>query len=62
MIELKQAILGVYQEHMKCEDLDGFCHDMSVLINEGLHDGYSTEEMTKLLVEYKQELRDWRND
>lgn len=56
MNNLKEAILGVYQEHMKCEDLDGFLHDMAILINEGLEDGFNQEEMTERLIVYKQEM------
>ena len=58
MTELKNAIHGVYQEHMKCEDLDGFLHDLSILIIEGLEDGFSEDEMTSRFIDYKQELRD----
>ena len=56
MNSLKNAIHGVYQEHMKIEDLDGFLHDMSVLINEALEDGFNQDEMTQRLIDYKQEL------
>ena len=56
MDNLKQAIHGVYQEHMKIEDLDGFLHDMSILIAEALEDGFTPDEMTERLNEYKQEM------
>ena len=58
MIELKQSIHGVYQEHMKNEDLDGFLHDLAVLIGEGLEDGFSIDEMTERLNEYTTELKE----
>ena len=64
MNDLKKAIHGVYQEHMKIEDLvsehslalDGFLHDLSILITEGLEDGLDRDEMTQRLVDYKQEM------
>ena len=58
MVELKQSILSVYQEHMKCEDLDGFFHDLAILIGEGLDDGFSIAEMTERFNEYTNELKD----
>lgn len=58
MIKLKKAINGVYEEHMKCEDFDGFLHDISILIIEGLEDGLSEDELTQRFVDYKQELKD----
>ena len=62
MVELKQSILSVYQEHMKNEDLDGFMHDLAVLIGEGLDAGFSIAEMTKRFNEYTTELKDFAND
>ena len=58
MTNLKDAIRGVYDEHIKCEDVDGFCHDMAILISEALHDGFNQDEMIERLVEYKRELQE----
>ena len=62
MNNLKNAIREVYNEHMRIEDVDGFLHDMAILISEGLHDGFNTDEMTKHLTEYAVELREWKDD
>ena len=58
MTDLKEAIRGVFLEHMKKRNVRDFYHDMSILIKEGLEDGFSVDEMTQRLIEYRQELKE----
>ena len=58
---LTAAIRTLHAEHMKNEDFDGFVHDLSVLIHEGLgdehHHSLNLEGMTQHIYEYIEELK-----
>lgn len=58
---LKNAIKELHSEHLKNEDFDGFLHDLSVLISEGLgddgHYSLNLEEMTEHFTDYVKELK-----
>ena len=58
MLPLAQAISSLHQEHMRNEDFEGFCHDLSILVSQGLNDGLDDEEMTSHISEYITELKE----
>ena len=57
--ELKKQIHRLHKEYVNNgTDHNGFIHDLSVLISEGLQDGYSVLNMAKKISDYVVELKD----
>ena len=61
LLPLKKAVKELRCIHSNKEmdnTYDPFIHDLCVLINEGLEDGFNLEEMTAHFTEYNVELRE----
>ena len=56
--ELKKQIYRLHKEYLdNGEDHNGFIHDLSVLVSDGLEDGYSASQMAKKIDDYVEELK-----
>ena len=57
--ELKKQIFRLHQEYMSHgEDHNGFIHDLSVLVSDGLKDRCSVMHMAQKISDYVVELKD----
>tara|TARA_B100000424_G_C22688142_1_gene376359 strand:- start:26 stop:262 length:237 start_codon:yes stop_codon:yes gene_type:complete len=56
--ELKKQIYRLHKEYLdNGDDHNGFIHDLSVLVSDGLEDGYSARQMAKKIDDYVGELK-----
>ena len=56
---LKASIRSLYDEHQKntFTGVDGFVHDLSLLIEEALHDGFNGAELVESIESYTDEVK-----
>ena len=56
--ELKKQIYRLHKEYLDNGDgHNGFIHDLSVLVSDGLEDGYSARQMAKKIADYVEDLK-----
>ena len=61
--ELKRQIYRLHKEYMSHgNDPNGFIHDLSVLVSDGLKDSCSVMHMAKKIGDYVLELKDVNNE
>ena len=56
--ELKKQIYRLHKEYLDNGDgHNGFIHDLSVLVSDGLEDGHSARQMAKKIADYVEDLK-----